>query len=256
MERERMVQQPLVSVVMPNYNGERFVEDAIKSVLSQTYNNIELIVVDDCSRDNSPEVIEKIAKQDERVHLFRNKTNCGVSQTRNQGIQLASGRYIALLDNDDLWEKDKVERQLHLALKGYKIVYCSYDFIDENSNAIKKPFIVPPSTNFNKMLSSTVISCSSAFIEARLLKEHLFRTDFYHEDYLLWMELIQVVDSAVGDQKVLMHYRQVAGSRSSSKRQVAKERWRIYRGALKLNLFVSSIAFLKYAIKGVLKYYL
>lgn len=251
-----MSNKPLVSVVMPNYNGERFVEDAIKSVLSQTYDNIEIIVVDDCSRDNSPEIIEKIAKQDERVHLFRNKTNCGVSQTRNRGIQLASGRYIALLDNDDLWEKDKVERQLHLASKGYKIVYCSYDFIDENGNAIKKPFIVPPSTNFNKMLSSSVISCSSAFIEAQLLKEHLFRTDFYHEDYLLWMELLQVVDRAVGDQKVLMHYRQVAGSRSSSKRQVAKERWRIYREALKLNPLISCMAFVRYAIKGILKYYL
>ena len=106
------------------------------------------------------------------------------------------------------------------------------------------------------MLSSSVISCSSAFIDAELLKEHLFRTDFYHEDYLLWMELLKEAEEAAGDQKVLMHYRQVSGSRSSSKGQVAKERWKIYREALKLNPFVSGIAFFRYAIKGVIKYYL
>lgn len=256
MIRERIEESPLVSVVMPNYNGERFVSEAINTVLSQTYSNIELIVVDDCSTDNSPEIIENIARADSRVHFIRNTSNCGVSKTRNNGIQLAKGHYIAFLDNDDLWEKDKVERQLLLASKGYLIVYCSYDFIDEKGELIKKPFIVPPTTNFHKMLSSSVISCSSAFIDAELLKEHLFRTDFYHEDYLLWMELLKVVEEAAGDQKVLMHYRQVSGSRSSSKGQVAKERWKIYRKALKLNIFESSIAFLRYAINGVLKYYL
>ena len=249
-------QSPLVSVVMPNYNGERFVSEAIFSVLSQTYSNIELIVVDDCSTDNSPEIVKDIARSDIRVHYIANKTNSGVAKTRNKGIQSARGQYIAFLDNDDLWEKDKVERQLLLASQGHRIVYCSYDFVNENGESIKKPFIVPSTTNFKKMLSSSVISCSSAFIDAELLKEHLFRTDFYHEDYLMWMELLTDVEEAAGDQKVLMHYRQVSGSRSSSKVRVAKERWKIYREALKLNLFKSSIAFIKYAINGVLKYYL
>lgn len=256
MIRERIEESPLVSVVMPNYNGERFVSEAINTVLSQTYSNIELIVVDDCSTDNSPEIIENIALADSRVHFIRNNSNCGVSKTRNNGIQLAKGHYIAFLDNDDLWEKDKVERQLLLASKGYLIVYSSYDFINEKGELIKKPFIVPPTTNFHKMLSSSAIGCSSAFIDAKLLKEHLFRTDFYHEDYLLWMELLKVVEEAAGDQKVLMHYRKVSGSRSSSKGQAAKERWKIYRKALKLNIFESSIAFLRYAINGVLKHYL
>ena len=161
-----------------------------------------------------------------------------------------------LLDNDDLWTEDKLERQLALANKGADIVYCSYDFIDEQNNSIKKPFIVPQQTNFNKMLASSVISCSTSFIKTELMQAYPFNSDFYHEDYVLWMELLRVCPTAYGDQKVLMHYRQVTGSRSNKKSNAAKERWNTYRKALKLNEVTSAWAFVRYAVKGVVKYYL
>src|SRR5699024_9468287 len=94
--------------------------------------------------------------------------NAGVANARNVGIKEARGEFIALLDNDDLWTVDKLERQLALANKGADIVYCSYDFIDEKNNTIKKPFIVPQQTNFNKMLASSVISCSTSFIKTEI----------------------------------------------------------------------------------------
>ena len=168
-----------------------------------------------------------------------------MANARNVGIKEAKGKFIALLDNDDLWTEDKLERQLALANKGADIVYCSYDFIDEQNNSIKKPFIVPQQTNFNKMLASSVISCSTSF-----------NSDFYHEDYVLWMELLRVCPTAYGDPKVLMHYRQVTGSRSNKKSNAAKERWNTYRKALKLNAITSAWAFVRYAVKGVVKYYL
>lgn len=246
----------LISVVMPNYNGHRFVEQAIDSVLNQTYQNFELIVVDDCSNDDSLSLIEHKAQSDNRIRVIALEHNAGVANARNVGIKEAKGEYIALLDNDDLWTEDKLERQLALAQKGADIVYCSYDFIDEENNSIKKPFIVPQETNFNKMLASSVISCSTSFIKTELMQAYPFNPDFYHEDYVLWMELLRVCPTAYGDQKVLMHYRQVTGSRSNKKGNAAKERWNTYRKALKLNTVTSAWAFVRYAVNGVMKYYL
>lgn len=246
----------LISVVMPNYNGRRFVEQAIDSVLNQTYQNFELIVVDDCSNDDSLSLIEHKAQSDNRIRVIALEHNAGVANARNVGIKEAKGEYIALLDNDDLWTEDKLERQLALAQKGADIVYCSYDFIDEENNSIKKPFIVSQETNFNKMLASSVISCSTSFIKTELMQAHPFNSDFYHEDYVLWMELLRVCPTAYGDQKVLMHYRQVTGSRSNKKGNAAKERWNTYRKALKLNTVTSAWAFVRYAVNGVMKYYL
>lgn len=246
----------LISVVMPNYNGHRFVEQAIDSVLSQTYENFELLVVDDCSNDDSVSLIKHKAQSDSRIRVIALEHNAGVANARNVGIREAKGEYIALLDNDDLWTEDKLERQLALAQKGADIVYCSYDFIDEQNNSIKKPFVVPQQTNFDKMLASSVISCSTSFIKSKLMRAHPFNPDFYHEDYVLWMELLRVCPTAYGDQKVLMHYRQVTGSRSNKKGNAAKERWNTYRKALKLNAVTSAWAFVRYAVNGVMKYYL
>ena len=248
--------QPLITVVIPNYNGYRFVGQAIDSVLSQTYQNFELLIVDDCSKDNSLQLIQQKMKSDERIRVIALEHNVGVANARNAGIKEAKGEYIALLDNDDLWTEDKLERQLALAQRGADIVYCSYDFIDEQNNTIKKPFVVPQQTNFNKMLVSSVISCSTSFIKTELMQERPFNPKFYHEDYVLWMELLQVCPVAYGDQKVLMHYRQVTGSRSNKKGNAAKERWNTYRNALRLNMVKSAWAFIRYAVNGVIKYYL
>lgn len=246
----------LISVVMPNYNGHRFVEQAIDSVLSQTYQNFELLIVDDCSKDDSLQLIKRKAQSDSRIRVIALEKNAGVANARNVGIREAKGKYIALLDNDDLWTADKLERQLAIAEKGADIVYCSYDFIDEQNNEIKKPFIVPKQTNFNKMLASSVISCSTSFIKTELMQAHPFNPEFYHEDYVLWMELLRVCPTAYGDEKVLMHYRQVMGSRSNKKGNAAKERWNTFRKALNLNMATSMWAFVRYAVNGVMKYYL
>lgn len=250
------IKRPLITVVMPNYNGHRFVEQAIDSVLSQTYQDFELLVVDDCSKDDSLQLIKQKAQSDSRIRVIALEKNAGVANARNVGIREAKGKYIALLDNDDLWTADKLERQLTIAEKGADIVYCSYDFIDEQNNEIKKPFIVPKQTNFNKMLASSVISCSTSFIKTELMQAHPFNPEFYHEDYVLWMELLRVCPTAYGDEKVLMHYRQVTGSRSNKKGNAAKERWNTYRKALNLNIATSMWAFVRYAVNGVIKYYL
>lgn len=247
--------EPVVSVIMPNYNGARFVKEAIESVLKQTFSDFELVVIDDCSKDESPEIIRGIAHRDSRIRLIESEQNRGVAETRNEGIRQARGKYIALLDNDDIWTPDKLERQMALAEKGADIVYCSYAFMDEQGTEIKKPFVVPEKTDFQAMLAVSVISCSTALIKAPLLKEHLFQPEYYHEDYVLWMELLKIPCVARGDKKVLAYYRQVSGSRSNKKWNAAKERWNTYRKALGMGVITSAWAFARYAVCAVLKYY-
>lgn len=245
----------LVSVIMPVYNAEKYLDAAISSVLNQTYQHFELIVIDDCSKDNSLEKARSYEQRDARVRVIAGEENQGVARVRNRGIQQAKGDYIALLDSDDVWREDKLERQMALIeSQGAQIAYCSYDFIDESGNKIMRPFIVPDQTNYKKMLISNVISCSTALIDAKLLKDHPFKPECYHEDYALWMELMKIPAKAVGDKEILMHYRQVNGSRSHDKWNAAKKRWRIYRDDLELSIAQSCIAFAGYTFMGLVKY--
>ena len=246
----------LVSIVIPNYNSKKYIAKTLDSVISQTYTNWECIVVDDCSTDDSVEVIKEYQQKDKRIKLYQQEKNSGVANVRNVGIANAKGDYIALLDSDDLWTEDKIERQVELLENtGEKIAYCSYDFIDEKGNSIKRPFIVPKKTNFNKMLVKCVLSASTVLIDAELLKDHPFNPDFYHEDYVLWMQLLKIPIGAVGDKKVLMHYRISLNSRSHKKSNAAKQRWEVYRRVLHLSWVRSAFAFIGYAIRGVIKYY-
>lgn len=247
---------PLISVVMPVYNTERFVAQAIESVLNQTYQNLELILVNDCSTDKSLLILESYARKDKRVRIISNEKNIGVAHTRNLGIQAAKGAYIALLDSDDLWEETKIEKQLTQIINAQaKISYCSLAMVDEDGKKIKE-FSVPETTDYKEMLVRCFFTCSSVLIEATLLKSNLFKAEYYHEDYLLWVELLSQNAKAVGLTEVLAYYRQLTGSRSHSKLKAAINRWRIYRGALGFGFFKTISIFIQYAMNGIRKYYL
>lgn len=246
-----------ISVVIPVYNCLRFLPEAVQSVLDQSYAAFELILVDDCSTDGSLELMAELALSDHRIRILKNGENLGVAKTRNAGIAAACGDYIALLDGDDIWTADKLQRQIDLALKeNCDIVYCSYGFIDESGAQVKKPFLVPERTCFKDMLAKSVISCSTALIKAELLKDHPFDPNVYHEDYALWMELLALPVKALGDTQVLAYYRQVSGSRNARKFHAAQERWKIYRDVLHLSCAQSVLAFFRYAACGIKKYYM
>ena len=246
-----------VSVVMPIYNAERFLAEAVESVINQTYKNWELLLVDDCSKDGSLEIARRYEAEDNRIRVIASTQNQGAAMSRNMGIKEATGEYIALLDSDDVWVTTKLEKQIALIQeKNVVIVYCSYDFIDESGKPILKPYIVPEHTNFEKMLISSVMSCSTVLIESEFFKKHLFKTEFYHEDYVLWMEMLKENIDVAGLADVYAHYRKVSGSRSDNKINAAKQRWKVFREDLKLPFWKSVIAFVGYAVNGIIKYYL
>ena len=248
---------PMVSVVIPAYHAERYLEETVRSALAQTYPDLEIIIVDDCSTDGTLALARRLAEEDSRITVLRNPRNQGVAETRNHGIRQAAGTYIALLDSDDVWAPTKLEQQLKLlARKNADGVYCSYDFMDESGTPMGKPFLVPAETSYRKMLAENVIGNSTMLIKSEVMKAHPFNSTYYHEDYVLWLELLQAGCTFCGVQDVLMHYRRVAGSRSNNKVHAAKKRWIIYRDCLKLSRLQSLWCFAGYAFHAVKKYYL
>ena len=127
--------KPLVSIAMATYNGAQFLEDQINSILQQTYSNIELIVVDDCSTDNTYELLESFLSKDKRIHIFKNKNNIGFVKNFCKAISLCSGDFIALSDQDDIWEDWKIEKQIN-SIKDFDLLCTNSLLIDEYNNSL------------------------------------------------------------------------------------------------------------------------
>ena len=245
----------LVSVIMPAYNAEKYIRQAISSVLNQTHTNLELIVIDDCSTDHTYEIIEELASKDTRIRCYRNEQNSGVAKTRNRGFDLCCGEYVALLDSDDLWRAEKLEKQLSLAQsRNADIVYCSYAMIDDTGAHSFQDFIVPEETDFDGMLIRSCLSCSTVLFSATIAAKYRFDNRFYHEDFALWMKMMQDGCRAFGLSEILADYRISRSSRSHNKLKAARNRWHIYRSELKLPIVKSVCCLAEYAWNGFRKY--
>lgn len=247
--------KPVVSVIMPAYNSEAYIESAIRSVQAQTVQDWELLVIEDGSRDSTPELVQKMAAEDPRIRLLPNQHNMGTARSRNRGMELCRGRYIAFLDSDDCWHCDKLEKQVALAeTTGADILYTSYAIVDDSGQKCCPDFVVPERTDLKRMLRCSEIGCSTVMLSGDLAKAARFAENFYHEDYAMWLTLLQKGAKARGVSQVLVDYRYHADSRAADKFSSAKRRWRIYRDLLKLSVIKSGWYSALYAVSGILKY--
>ena len=240
---------------MPAYNCEKYIEAAIRSVMAQTYTDWELIVLDDGSGDGTREIIECLAAEDERIRPMPNEKNMGVAKTRNRGIDNSRGEFIALLDSDDIWHSDKLDLQIKkMQADNADLCYCSYAIIDSDGIKVKEDYKVPESVDFKVLLRENYIGCSTVIISKKVLNERRFMTDYYHEDYVLWLELLRDGIKAAGCVDVLAEWRLIRNSRSFDKRRSASNRWDIYRKHLGLSRIHSLCLFVAYAFNGIKKY--
>ena len=151
-KRGHIDMEPLVSIITPVYNSEEFLEETILSVLDQTYENWELILIDDCSKDDSYKIIDKYLRKDKRIKYLKNKKNSGPAITRNNGINISKGKYIAFLDSDDLWYKDKLKNQINFMVEeGLKISHGNYYFCNLGGKILKK-VTVDKEIDYKKLL--------------------------------------------------------------------------------------------------------
>lgn len=245
---------PLVSVIMPAYNAEPFIAEAISSVLAQSVTDLELLVIDDCSMDGTYGIAMQQA--DPRICVLRNEKNAGVARTRNRGIEMARGKYIAFLDSDDIWHPQKLQRQLErLEAAGADLCYCSYAIIGRNGEKAKGDYIVSDTATFCDILKENYIQCSAMLIRAEVVKKYMFNTEFFHEDYILGLNILKDGHKAVGCPELLLSWRYLDNSRSFNKKKAAMNRWRIYRKYLQLPLHKSVYFFTGYALAGFRKYF-
>lgn len=243
----------LVSIITPSYNSAKYIGKTIDSVISQTYKNWELIIIDDCSTDSSVEIIKDYENKDNRIKLIQLKENSGAAVARNTGIQLARGRFIAFLDSDDSWLPEKLKKQLDFMLiNNYYFTYTSYFKINEN-NEILGTMYIPSKVNYSQLLKTCVIGCLTVIYDAEKIGKQEFPLIRKRQDFALWLKILKKVDYAYGLQENLANYTIRSDSISANKLNAAKYNWFLYRNIEKLSLFVSFYYFLHYVIKGIIR---
>lgn len=249
--------QPLVSIITPSYNSSRFIADTIHSVLNQTYSHFELIIVDDCSKDDSWEIISAFSIKDERIKIYQLDHNSGAATARNYGIQTAKGKYLAFLDSDDMWDKHKLESQVKfMESNNYVFTFTNYRMIDENGNSLNKTVECPSSVNYKSLLRNTTIGCLTVMLNIEQLGKPVM-PNLQPEDTALWLKILKNNNTnAYCLQKVFASYRIVGNSASSNKFKVAKKMWVVYRKSENISKIKASWYFVHYAWNAVKKHYL
>lgn len=245
---------PTVSIIMPLYNAERFVEQSIRSVISQTYKDWELIVVDDCSTDSSVAIVEHLVEEDKRIKLFHTDRPSGSPTTpRNIAIQNAKGRYIAFLDSDDMWLPKKLEEQLPLFEDDdTKVVFSYYKKMDEDGNVRSGVVTSPDKADYRCLLNGNVIGNLTGIYDTKKVGKQQF-DHIGHEDYVCWLRILRGGGYAVNTKRVHAIYRLTSNSLSRNKLKVLMWQWRIYRQSENLGLLRSLFCFACYSVKGIKK---
>lgn len=249
-----MTHSPLVSIITPAYRSARFVVETIRSVQAQRYSQWEMLVVDDCSPDDTPEVVAGLAKADQRIRLIRQPVNSGPAAARNAALDAARGRYLAFLDSDDLWLPNKLERQLaFMAERPTALSFTEFRRISMDGTRVGRRVAVPGTLGYRQLLSNTAIATSTVIVDRELSGEFRMKQTYY-DDFTAWLEILRRGHVARGLHEDLVRYRVVGKSVSRNKLRSAVMVWRAYRQIEGLGVLDSSWCFLNYAVRGTLKY--
>ena len=246
----------LVSIITPVYNAEAYIEATMSCVMEQSYQEWELILVDDGSTDTSVELIQAMQQKDTRIKLFQNSENMGPAHTRNLGIKHAQGRYLAFLDSDDIWLPEKLQKQIiFMQEKQIALSYTTYTLVYEESGR-RSLFEVPEQTDYKALLKRPVIGCSTAIYDRDMLGTVYFPVIRKRQDFALWLKILREHGPAYGVQESLVDYAVRPNSLSSNRLSAVHYTWKVYREIEKLPLFKALYYFTHYALRGLSKYWL
>ena len=246
-------EQGLVSIITPSYNTANFIGETIESVLNQTYANWEMIIVDDCSKDNTDEVVKPYLK-DKRIKYLKNKKNSGAAISRNRALREAKGQYIAFLDSDDLWEKDKLKKQIKfMEDNNYYFTYTNYETIDEESNSLNKIVTGPKKITKTGMYNYCWPGCLTVMYDQERVGLIQIEDLPKNNDYAMWLKVIDRVDCYLLEEK-LSKYRIRTGSISrNSKIKLIKHHYKLYRDGEQKNIISSALLTVRNLFYGVIK---
>lgn len=246
----------LVSIITPCYNGAKYIAETIDSVISQTYSDWEMIIVDDGSKDNSADIAKDYEQKDSRIHYIFQE-NAGSAAARNNGIRKADGQYIALLDADDLWNPDFLEKQI-TCLKENNVVCvsCSYRRIDENSNEILRPTKVKKIITVKDMQRRNHIGCLTGLYNAEKHGKIYLHEELksLRDDYAYWYDIVALEGKACGNPEILASYRVLSGSTTGNKKSLIKKQYQFYRNYLKQSPLKSAVNTAIWGAQGLLHF--
>ncbi len=251
------MERALVSIIVPVYNVEKYICETVECVRNQTYENWELLLVEDCSKDNTVAVLQEYLEQvqDTRVRLIRQEKNNGAARSRNRGLKEARGRYIAYLDADDLWVPEKLEKELaFMTQKQAAFAFTGYEFADENGKGLGKVVRVPETLTYKEALKNTTIFTTTVMFDTEKIdKNYLEMPIIKSEDTALWWKVLRSGYVAYGLDENLVRYRRAGKSLSSNKLEALRRIWNLYRKAEGMSILNSAYHFCFWAVNAVLR---
>ena len=239
---------PLVSIITPLYNAEKFISETISSIQNQTYSNWELLIVDDASQDTSVAIAETYAEKDNRIHITKLGQNQGAAFCRNRATELAKGAFVAFLDADDLWHPEKLEKQLDFMNKTHcDVSLTNYLLIDEAGKSLQKRVKALPSLSYKKQHSNNYVGNLTGIYNAQKLGKILAPNIRKRQDWAVWLEAIKRSDKPAGGlQEDLAYYRVHANSMSANKSKLIKHNFKFYKNYLGYSSIVSGFYMLRF----------
>lgn len=233
---------------MPAYNAARYIRHSVESVLSQSFGDWRLYIVDDASTDDTANVVADI--HDDRIEYILLKDNGGVANARNVGIQFAKGKYIAFLDSDDIWAVNKLESQIKVLEAGYDVVCSHYHTFTDDIEKIQATRTFPEEFKYHSMLCGNKIGNLTGIYNQEKLGK-VYQQKIGHEDYVMWLELVNRAGKTFCVQEALAYYRLSSTSLSGNKLKASLWQWKIYREYLKFGAFKSVYYWFCYAFNAL-----
>ena len=234
------MENPLVSIIIPSFNSEKFISEAIKSVQKQTYKNWELMIVDDCSFDSTVFIIEQMARLDSRIQFVQLNINSGTGVARNLGLQNCKGRYIAFLDADDLWKPTKLEKQIDLLQNSnVPFTFSFYECIDESGNALNRVVKAPKNLSYKQLFFCNYVGNLTGIYDVNYFGKIAISSIRKRQDWMLWLTILKKLKHAKPVPESLAYYRIRDNSLSTSKTELLKHNYAVYRQFHGYNTIVS-----------------
>ena len=244
----------LVSIITPCYNSDLYIEDCVNSVIAQSYDKWEMIIVDDCSSDSSLEKIMLFSDIDSRIRIIKLEENHGAAVARNIALEDANGSFIAFLDPDDFWAPLKLERQINFMKKNnIAFSFTSYTITSQSGDITNNIVRAPKEISYNSYLKNTIIGCLTVIINRKITGSFKFPKIKSSHDMALWLEIMRRGYNAYGLHTSYAFYRIVATSNTANKLHAATDVWRVYRDIENLSLLYSLFCFANYVINALKK---
>lgn len=249
-----MIGKPLVSIITPVYNAKKYIVETIESVIQQTYNNWEMLVIDDCSVDGTASILLEYTTKNPRVKYIKTDKNSGVAVARNLGLSQALGKYIAFLDSDDCWMPEKLERQLEfMQSRDIAFSFTSYQLMDENSCALHRYVHSKPAMKYQEIIRNTLIGCLTVMIDVEKVGIFQMPRIAHTEDTMTWIIVLKRGYIAYGLPDVLSLYRVTSNSMTSQKHKMVKLQWSTYRDYCRFGVLKSMVYLISYAVNAIIK---